>query len=315
MLSMSKPRIVVLGEKPQGAAWLRSLLESDLFDIVAGVPRFIDRQWWGWDPFEDILREHNIPIVQRADLPSLEYDILWSIMYGFIIEGEHIHHAKWFGLNLHESPLPRYRGCNGYTHAILEDAATYGTTFHFLAPELDGGDIIAQEIFPIDPNETSKELYLRTMGISHTLFKRMLPHVAAKELTSTKNESGDEPIRKRSSLLDLKELQIEDANLPSIYRAARAFDFLPFEPTFFHLGDKKFYAYLPGSEARGAGTREESLPHVSALGGLMDHCRNGSGALIDCFDRPLAVLEAGDYSAMYNIFVPHYPWLSPKPAS
>ncbi len=310
MPDVSKPRVVVLGEKPQGAAWLRVLLASDLFDVVGGVVRAGGQRWWGWDAFESTLREHGIPLLKRKDLATVEYDILWSMMYGFIIEAEHIRRARWFGLNLHESPLPRYRGCNGYTHAILEKADTYGTTFHFLAPELDGGEIIAQETFPIDPDETSKELYVRTMKVSETLFTRMLPLVAKKELSSYVNDVGDEPIRPRSSLLDLKEINIEQMNMQDVYRHARAFDFLPFEPAFFLYAGKKYYAYLPGSEARGSGARELSLPHASDEKELLSLCANGPGALINSMKRPCAVLEEAAYASMYPLFTPRYSWVN-----
>ncbi len=38
--SQMKLKVAVLGEKPQGATWLKYLIDSDLFEIVAGVARY-----------------------------------------------------------------------------------------------------------------------------------------------------------------------------------------------------------------------------------------------------------------------------------
>jgi methionyl-tRNA formyltransferase len=305
-----KPRVVVLGEKPQGAQWLTALLASGLFEIVAGVPRFGGQRWWDEETFRDILESHRIPIVHREELKNLDYDILWSLMYGFIIEAEHIARARRYGLNLHEAPLPRYRGCNGYTHAILESAETYGTTFHFLAPELDAGDIIDQEIFPIELDETSKELYVRTMGISQRVFERNLARVAANDLPRRPIDVSGEVIRPRSSLVELKEFRLSGrAGLEPLVRAARAFDFLPFEPAFFSVDGKKFYMFIDGSLKR-ATHAHEGLPSLSlhSEGELERESRRQEAFLVPSGARPLVVMEAALYASRYPIFFPKYSW-------
>ena len=179
-----KPRVIVLGEKPQGVSWLKMLIESDLFDIIGGVPRKgYKNAWWGSDEFELILKDQKISIFRRDDIKNLDYDIIWSLMYGYIIDPFLIKKARWFGLNLHESPLPRFRGCNGFSHSIIENDITYGTTFQILGKELDSGGIIDQEIFPIMVDETSKELYERTKAISNIVFKRNMERISQRNFS------------------------------------------------------------------------------------------------------------------------------------
>jgi methionyl-tRNA formyltransferase len=310
---MTKPRIVVLGEKPQGATWLRFLLESGKFDIVAGVPRWKEPGWWKQDDFQALLEEHHIPVIHREDLGSYEYDILWSLMYGFIIEAEHIERAKWFGLNLHESPLPRYRGCNGYTHSILEGADTFGTTFHFLAAALDAGEVIDQEIFASDPDETSKELYNRTIDVSNSIFKRNIDAVASKSVKGRHIDVSSEPIRPRSSLMELKEISHETLkDAVALYRAARAFDFLPFEPAFFQKDGQKFYVFVEGSLARGQkkmdaiDLKNEDLPF------LLEKAKKGTALRITAFKRPLLMMDSEFYAKNFEIFVPRSAWIAGK---
>lgn len=286
---MRASRVVVLGEKPQGAVWLTYLLDSKLFDVVAGVPRFGSKNvWWDGECFAAILRGHDIPVVRRRDLHQIDYDVIWSLMYGFVIEGELIDRAD-VGLNLHESPLPRHRGCNGYSHAILDGEETYGTSFHVLDAELDNGDLIDQEIFGIDPDETAKELYVRTTFVSNRLFERNLSRVAEGNIETTPLDTGGHPIRPRSSLMDLKHIpKGELKDLSKVYRRARAFDFVPFEPCYFYRAETKFYVFLNNSLGR------------------FDH--RGEGFTKSGQPRDVVVMESSVYRNHYPIFEPRYSW-------
>ena len=72
-----KLKVVVLGEKPQGVSWLKKILASNKFDVIAGVGRTsLKNAWWGEDEFGLILRKHNIPVVNREQLVNFEYDII-----------------------------------------------------------------------------------------------------------------------------------------------------------------------------------------------------------------------------------------------
>jgi len=275
-----KPRVVVLGEKPQGVSWLKMLIESELFDIIGGVPRKgFKNAWWGSDEFELLLMHHKIPVLKREDLRAVDYDILWSLMYGYVIESDLIKKAHWFGLNLHESPLPRYRGCNGFSHSILENDSSYGTTFQILGEELDSGGIIDQEIFPILKDETSKELYERTKALSNLVFKRNLKRVVERSFSVHPIDVQGEKIRIRSSLKDMKNL----AHCSGLRTVVRAMDFLPFEPAYFMEGGEKIYCFINDSYGR--------LHHASDE------------------DRSIINMTAEEYRQIYPLFIPEYSWV------
>jgi methionyl-tRNA formyltransferase len=275
-----KPKVVVLGEKPQGVSWLKMLIESELFDIIGGVPRKgYKNAWWGSDEFELILQCHKIPVLKREDLKTIDYDILWSLMYGYVIESDLIKKAKWFGLNLHESPLPRYRGCNGFSHSILENDSLYGTTFQILGEELDSGGIIDQEIFPILKDETSKELYERTKAISNLVFKRNLKRIADRNFSIHPIDIREEKIRVRSSLNDLKNL----AYCSNLKTVVRAMDFIPFEPAYFMEGGEKIYCFINDSYGRIHHTSDET--------------------------RSIINMSAQEYRQIYPLFIPEYSWV------
>lgn len=309
-VASSRPRVVVLGEKPQGAQWLRFLLASEQFEIIAGVPRFGGVTWWGDDEFETILREHQIPVIRRAEVKNFDYEILWSLMYGFIIEGDLIEKAHWFGLNLHESPLPRYRGCNGYTHAILEDAVDYGTTFQFLAGDLDAGEIIDQELFDVVPGETAKELYIRTVEYSNRVFLRNMEAVAMRQVSGRMNPVDGEPIRARSSLVALKAIDLATTlDMRTLYRHVRALDFVPFEPAYTDAKGARFYWFVDGSTARTPHPEAEPAT-VSTPSEAASLLSRGRTFRIGGFIRDLIVMDADVYRENYPCLVPKYSWMA-----
>lgn len=306
-----KLRVVVLGEKPQGATWLKYLIDSNLFEIVAGVPRHGNKNvWWDGECFADILEAQRIPILRRNELYDIEYDILWSLMYGFIVEAELIAKAH-VSLNLHESPLPRYRGCNGYSHAILEGDSTYGTSFHILDAELDKGDLIDQAIFEIDPNETAKELYVRTMFVSNLLFRRNLDRVSQMDFSTVPLDTDGQPTRPRSSLADLK--LISDGELDdclSLYRKARALDFTPFEPAYFKKNDHNYYVFLNNSLGRF--DHRNLLPAYSFSANILELANGQPAFIMKGLERDVVIMEEGLYRKQYPVFIPEYSWLKER---
>ncbi len=298
---MSKTRIVFCGEKPLGAKCLDLLRSWPQVEIVAACTRGEGKVWWGRQVFREYCTQNNVPICKRGELRALQYDFLVSVLYPFVIEAEHIERAGQVAVNLHEAPLPRWRGCNGYAHAILMGDETYGTTLHELAPALDTGRNIAIETFSILPNETVKELYDRTTETSGQLFEESMPRVLAGELSPI-DESLDEEsfLNARESLSGLKQLAPE-MTPGQIYRHARAFDFAPWEPAYWNVEGRKHYVYVGDSAARKTELLD-LLPRYSVdeMAGQV-----GSGK-VDCFvaeglQRPLVVCDEGSYRQYYSL--------------
>jgi methionyl-tRNA formyltransferase len=58
-------------------------------------------------------------------------------------------------INFHDGPLPRYAGLNVPIWAILNDEPEHGITWHEMTSDVDAGQILAQQLFPIVPGETA----------------------------------------------------------------------------------------------------------------------------------------------------------------
>lgn len=62
-------------------------------------------------------------------------------------------------LNVHYSPLPRYRGRANVNWAVINGEPSAAISVHELVPDLDAGGVLFQEAVPIGPRTTAAELY------------------------------------------------------------------------------------------------------------------------------------------------------------
>lgn len=87
-------------------------------------------------------------------LSSLEYDILISANYLFIIEMDVIQTPTCFAFNIHGSLLPKYRGRTPHVWAIINGEKNCGITAHLIDDGCDTGNILHQIEIPILQNDT-----------------------------------------------------------------------------------------------------------------------------------------------------------------
>jgi phosphoribosylglycinamide formyltransferase-1 len=87
---------------------------------------------------------------------------------------------QWAGklINIHPSLLPKYKGLNTHARAIAAGDSEHGATVHWVTPELDSGEIIAQSRTPIAANETPETLKEKVHALEHTLYPEAVKKVA-----------------------------------------------------------------------------------------------------------------------------------------
>lgn len=92
-------------------------------------------------------------------LDSNNVSMLINVAYKFIFK-QPIFDLKHITLiNLHPGILPNYRGWFSIPWAILNEEEYVGYTYHLISPEIDRGDIICIERFPILKSSTSFSLH------------------------------------------------------------------------------------------------------------------------------------------------------------
>ena len=88
---------------------------------------------------------------------GLEFDILLSINYLFILETDILNLPK-YAINFHGSLLPRYRGRTPHVWAIINGEKEVGITAHLMNDKCDDGDIVKQVIIPVEDEDTGAKI-------------------------------------------------------------------------------------------------------------------------------------------------------------
>jgi len=271
---MSTTRIALFGSHPLGEACLDCLDAHEdvrVETIVTYSPE--QDNWWDGSLYEYARdRGHDVRTIDEADsVREIEIDYLLSVYYPNILGPELLEHPEEGALNLHQAELPRYRGSNVFSHAIMnargDDHWRYGTTLHFMAEEVDAGDIVARKFVPITEDDTARDLYLRTRLASVELFAESLPDIVSgrvHDLRTPQSEfAGERYFYTKESLDGAKEIPADrlasddPAERRAVYDRIRALDFPPHEPAWTRLAGRK--VYLTGSHhGIGEGTRNET---------------------------------------------------------
>jgi methionyl-tRNA formyltransferase len=91
-------------------------------------------------------------------LHALRPDLLVSWFWTTRLPIALVESARLGGIGVHPSLLPRHRGPDPTTWAILSGDAVTGVTVHRIAEDYDTGDILAQETLGIEPSWTAWQL-------------------------------------------------------------------------------------------------------------------------------------------------------------
>jgi len=98
-------------------------------------------------------------------------------------------------VNLHGSLLPQYRGAAPINWAVINGEKETGVTTFKLKHEIDTGDILLQESFPIGENETAGEVHDR------------MKDIGAKVLVDTVRGLADGTLQERPQTTDYGQQQ------------------------------------------------------------------------------------------------------------
>ncbi len=111
------------------------------------------------------------------ELKSLHADL--QIVVAFRMLPEVVWNMPPMGsVNLHGSLLPQYRGAAPINWAVINGEKETGVTTFKLKQEIDTGDILFQESFPIGENETAGEVHDRMKEIGAQLLVKTVKGLA-----------------------------------------------------------------------------------------------------------------------------------------
>jgi methionyl-tRNA formyltransferase len=114
-----------------------------------------------------------------ADLPEgLDgrlADLAVSVFYDRILPTDFLARCGR-ALNIHNGPLPRYRGVSPINWALKNGERSHGVTIHEISPGIDDGPIVAQATYSIYPeHDEVADVYRRSLAYGWTLFEQTMP--------------------------------------------------------------------------------------------------------------------------------------------
>jgi methionyl-tRNA formyltransferase len=165
---------------------------AEVVAVVAGEPDEFTRD----DQRVDLVAQrHGLSLVSDEELyaaPPDDVDVVISFLYWRLIREPLLSLGRIGCLNFHPAPLPDMRGVGGYNVAVLEGMSEWGVSCHFVDAELDTGDIVEVERFPIDPGTaTALSVDVDSQEHLYELFQRVMRRVlAGEELPRTPQREG-----------------------------------------------------------------------------------------------------------------------------
>jgi methionyl-tRNA formyltransferase len=136
-----------------------------------------------------VLKPEKLGSEARGDVEVLRPDLLISFAYGRIFGPKFLALFPLGGINIHPSLLPAYRGPTPIPQAILNGGRETGITIQRLALEMDTGDILAQESFPLSGSETTGSLTEEMARRAALLLPQVLRDLAAGTLEARPQEN------------------------------------------------------------------------------------------------------------------------------
>lgn len=111
-------------------------------------------------------------VMQSLELHNVEFIALAGFMR--VLTGSFT--QEWEGrmINIHPSLLPKYPGLHTHKRAIEAGDSEAGCSVHWVTEGVDEGDVIDQEIVPINQGDTPDDLAARVLEREHVLYPRAL---------------------------------------------------------------------------------------------------------------------------------------------
>lgn len=106
-------------------------------------------------------------------------DYLFSITNLTVLGSDVLALAQHGAINFHDGPLPERAGVNAPVWALIDGATEHGVTWHLMTDTIDGGAILAEQRFPIMPEETALSLNRKCFAAASDSFRELLDRMAA----------------------------------------------------------------------------------------------------------------------------------------
>ena len=183
-------RTVYFGSPEFAVPPLLALLADPAFDVrlvVTQAPK-------GQSPVERLARSQGIAVYKpdslrtpesRQPLVDTEPDLFVVAAFGLIFRQRTLDIPRYGALNIHPSPLPRYRGASPIMAAVLAGDRETGVCLMAMDTGIDTGDILSFERVVVADNDTTGSLGARLADVAARQLVRDATRWVSGELRAT----------------------------------------------------------------------------------------------------------------------------------
>ena len=183
-------RTVYFGSPEFAVPPLQALLADSQFDVrlvVTQAPR-------GQSPVEVVARERQIAVYKPESLRSSEArqplidadaDLFVVAAFGLIFRQRTLNIPRFGALNIHPSPLPRYRGASPILASVLEGDEQTGVCLMVMDTGIDTGAVVSFDPVVVADDDTAGSLGARLAGVAAVQLVRDAPRWIRGELRAT----------------------------------------------------------------------------------------------------------------------------------
>ncbi len=237
-------RIVMMGTGPFAVPTFRALLasEHEVVSLFTRPPRPIHgKSRAEVNPMREVAVERGLPVHEpesindshaRMVLAADRPDLLVVCDYGQILSPAALEIARYGGINLHASLLPKYRGAAPINWAIYDGETETGVTVIHMSARVDAGPAIAQAVVPIGRHDTAAELEPRLSELGAPLVMQSIADI----LADTTRPIAQDPAKATKAPRLKKEMGLVDWTRPAeaIHNQVRALQPWPKTYSFWH---------------------------------------------------------------------------------
>ncbi|MGB5218515.1 MAG: methionyl-tRNA formyltransferase [Smithella sp.] len=183
---MAKPRILFMGTPAFALPALR-LLHQHEYPIIGVVTQPDRPKGRGLKevapPLKILAQEFGLPVFQPVKVRDesfleifrkLNPDMVALVAFGQILPKAIIDYPPLKCLNIHPSLLPKYRGAAPLNWQIIHGETKTGVSIMIMDEGMDSGDVLVQEITPLDDTETFGELHDRLAQLGATMLMKAI---------------------------------------------------------------------------------------------------------------------------------------------
>lgn len=137
-------------------------------------------------PAKIAAEKHQIPVYQPvklsgspelAELINLHADFIVTAAYGQFLPTKFLNSVKIAAVNVHGSLLPKYRGGAPIQYALLNGDKETGVTIMEMVKKMDAGDMYAQKVLPIEPDDNAGTIFEKLSYLGRDLLLETLPKI------------------------------------------------------------------------------------------------------------------------------------------